>query len=85
MVQGMGETSAIQDHGRRIFVLFLFYHCKKFVDVNMTSPSSSPPLYGSSRITGGSTRGHAVGNVFNFADAAAGDDNHAVGNVTSLM
>jgi hypothetical protein len=36
----------------------------------MTSPSSSPiALQGSSRTTGGSTRGHATGNVFNFADA----------------
>ena len=42
----------------------------------MTSPPSSPPLAlcGSSRTTGGSTRGHATGNVFNFADA--GDDNN---------
>ena len=37
----------------------------------MTSPS--PPLYGSSRTTGGATCGHAVGNVFNLADA---DDDH---------
>src|SRR5271168_434482 len=41
---------------------------------------SSPPHYGSSRTTGGSTRGHAVGNVFNFADAGDNNDT-AVGNV----
>jgi len=42
----------------------------------MISPPSSPPpaLHGSSRTTGGSTRGHATGNVFNFADA--GDDDN---------
>ena len=33
----------------------------------MASPP--PALHGSSRTTGGSTRGHATGNVFNFADA----------------
>lgn len=38
----------------------------------MASPPTSPPpaLYGSSRTTGGSTRGRATGNVFNLADAA---------------
>jgi len=41
---------------------------------------SSPPRYGSSRTTGGSTRGHAVGNVFNFADAGDSNDT-AVENV----
>ena len=37
----------------------------------MTSPPASPPpaLQGSSRTTGGTTRGHAAGNIFNFADA----------------
>lgn len=42
----------------------------------MISPPSSPPpaLHGSSRTTGGSTHGHATGNVFNFADA--GDDDN---------
>src|SRR5271170_2625017 len=34
----------------------------------MTSPGPSPPLYGSSRTTGGNTHGCAVGNVFNLAD-----------------
>ena len=33
----------------------------------MASPP--PALHGSSHTTGGSTRGHATGNVFNFADA----------------
>jgi hypothetical protein len=37
----------------------------------MASPP--PALHGSSRTTGGSTRGRATGNVFNFADA--GDEN----------
>src|SRR5271168_3228534 len=45
---------------------------------------SSPPHYGSSRTTGGSTRGHAVGNVFNFADAGDNNDT-AVGNVLILL
>ena len=40
----------------------------------MASPPCSPPppLYGSSRTTGGSTCGHATGNVFNLADADDG-------------
>jgi hypothetical protein len=37
---------------------------------------SSPPRYGSSRTTGGSTRGRALGNVFNIADT--GDDDTLV-------
>ena len=46
-----------------------------FVDVHMSSPSNSPSrnLRGASRITGGSIRGHAIGNVFNFADADDAD------------
>ena len=42
----------------------------------MTSPPSSPPpaLHGSSRTTGGHMRGHATGNVFNFADACDNDN-----------
>ena len=38
----------------------------------MTSPPASPlvPAYGSSCSTGGHSRGHALGNVFNLADAA---------------
>lgn len=43
-----------------------------FVDVHMTSPSTSP-LRGASRITGGTTRGRATGNVFNMADTAVED------------
>ena len=35
----------------------------------MISLTSSPPLHGSSRTTGGRTHGLAAGNVFNFADA----------------
>ncbi|MGB8538604.1 MAG: hypothetical protein WCD57_19430 [Acidobacteriaceae bacterium] len=39
----------------------------------MISPTNSPirplRLEGSSRVTGGFSRGHALGNVFNFADA----------------
>ena len=35
----------------------------------MISLTSSSPLHGSSRTTGGRTCGHAAGNVFNFADA----------------
>jgi hypothetical protein len=37
----------------------------------MASLSNDPSqdLQGSSRVTGGSMRGHAIGNVFNFADA----------------
>ena len=38
----------------------------------MTSPS--PPLYGLSRTTGGATCEHAVGNVFNLADAGEDDE-----------
>ena len=38
----------------------------------MTSPS--PPLYGSSRTTGGASYGHAVGNIFNLADADEDDE-----------
>ena len=53
---------------------FFFWHGKTFVDVHMTSPPGSPPAHGSSRTTGGSTRGHAVGNIFNFADAGDNDN-----------
>jgi hypothetical protein len=36
----------------------------------MASPPSSPPeLHGASHVTGGTTRGNAVGNVMNIADA----------------
>lgn len=37
----------------------------------MASPHASPSrdLQGASRVTGGSSRGHAQGNVFNFADS----------------
>ena len=42
----------------------------------MTSPS--PPLYGSSRTTGGTTGGRAVGNVFNLADAGDDDEDLSV-------
>jgi hypothetical protein len=36
----------------------------------MISPSNSPPqLRGASRVVGGISRGRALGNVFNFADA----------------
>ena len=34
----------------------------------MATPPNSPPLFGASRTTGGTTRGRAVGNVFNLAD-----------------
>ena len=53
------------------------FHCFIFlksififnVDVKMSSPPNSPPnLYGSSRMTGGVLRGHALGNVSNAAD-----------------
>ena len=44
----------------------------------MTSPPSSPPLYGSSRTTGGTTRGWAVGNLFNLGDAGDDDQNSTV-------
>ena len=40
----------------------------------MDSPGSSLPLYGSSRTTGGTTYGCAVGNVFNLADASDDDE-----------
>lgn len=41
----------------------------------MTSPPSSPlALYESSCIIGGTTCGHAAGNVFNFADAGDHDN-----------
>lgn len=51
--------------------LVLMAFGKKFVDVHMTSPTTSPSqnLQGASRITGGSTRGRATGNVLNSADA----------------
>jgi hypothetical protein len=40
------------------------------LDVQMHSPPNSPThdLRGASRITGGFARGHALGNVYNFAD-----------------
>ena len=42
----------------------------------MTGPS--PPLYGSSSMnTGGATHGHAVGNVFNLADAGEDDEKNS--------
>jgi hypothetical protein len=49
--------------------VFYIYNIK-LLDVVMQSPSNSPlRLEGSSRVTGGFSRGHAYGNVFNFADA----------------
>jgi hypothetical protein len=40
------------------------------LDVLMHSPPKEPiPAYGSSRSTGGSARGRALGNIFNIADA----------------
>jgi len=46
----------------------------------MASHSNSPSqdLQGSSRVTGGSIGGHAIGNVFNFADADDPNINRAV-------
>jgi hypothetical protein len=52
--------------------LLQVFSYKTSPDVNM----GSPPPYGSSRTTGGSTHGHALGNVFNIADA--GDDDALV-------
>ena len=40
----------------------------------MDSPGSSPPFYGSSRTTDGTTCGCAVGNVLNLADAGDSDE-----------
>jgi hypothetical protein len=58
----------------RLSIMFLLFY-KTFVDVHMTSPKASPEseLFGSFHTMGGTLCGHAVGNVFNFADA--GDDN----------
>lgn len=48
----------------------------------MISPVNSPlRLEGSSRVTGGFSRGHALGNAFNFADAEDVDMDSAVGPV----
>jgi hypothetical protein len=52
--------------------LLQVFSYKTSPDVNM----SSPPSYGSSRTTGGSTRGHALGNAPNIADT--GDDDALV-------
>ena len=41
------------------------------IDIKMNSPPNSPPPpppHGSSRMTGGVFRGHALGNAFNAAD-----------------
>jgi len=75
-VTSIVQAKGIQDPGRRILFIYLFLCCKTSVDVHMTSPPCSPPpAHGSSRATGGSTRGRAVGNVYNFADA--GDDDNS--------
>ena len=45
----------------------------------MISPANSPlSLQGASRVTGGFSRGHALGNAFNFADAEDVDMENAV-------
>ena len=53
------------------FIVLHIYDYK--LDVEMISPANSPicPLHleGSSQVTGGFSYGHALGNVFNFADA----------------
>jgi hypothetical protein len=54
----------------------ILYSCLHvFVDVHMASPSNTPSrdLRGASRTTGGVFQGHAIGNVFNFADADDAD------------
>jgi hypothetical protein len=53
-------------------LLSLIFFGRNFVDVHMTSPATSP-LRGASRITGGTTRGRATGNIFNMADTAVED------------
>ena len=51
------------------------HHCKVNIiklDVRMKSPPASPPRFelgGASRVTGGTLRGRAYGNVYNHADA----------------
>ena len=62
----------------RFWFCFCLQCYKTFIDINMTSPPSSPPLYGLSRTTGGTTHGQAVGNIFNLGDAGDDDQNSAV-------
>ena len=55
-------------------MLFIVLHIYDYkLDVEIISPANSPihPLYleGSSQVTGRFSCGHALGNVFNFADA----------------
>lgn len=46
------------------------YYLIGILDIDMGSPDDSPKrLQGASRISGGTSRGHAQGNVFNLADA----------------
>jgi len=57
-----------------MLILFCYYYLFNCIiifnlDVHMQSPPHTPlMLYGSSRITGGSLRGRALGNVLNAAD-----------------
>jgi hypothetical protein len=58
----------------RLSIMFLLFY-KTFINVHMTSSKASPEpeLFGSSCTMGETLCGHAVGNVFNFADADNGD------------
>jgi len=53
-----------------IYIGFVYF--SDFLDVHMTSPPTSPSrnLQGASRTTGGFSRGRAMGNTFNYADAS---------------
>jgi hypothetical protein len=70
---GLASTttgSLTKDGGKYLYQIFMYCNLKYYnIDVLMSSPPNSPPcLQGSSRTVGGILRGHALGNVFNFAD-----------------
>jgi hypothetical protein len=66
-----------------LFTILHIYDVK--LDVEMISPTNSPihPLHleGSFRVTGGFFCGHALGNVFDFADAEDAIMDNTVGSV----
>jgi len=62
----------IGQNGLYIWYILVPLFLSIFLDVHMTSPPTSPSrnLQGASRTTGGFSRGRAMGNTFNYADAS---------------